>query len=300
MSSISQILKPHLKNLGGFQARRCLPHGDRQMVGPFIFFDHLGPAVFPAGKGVDVRPHPHINLATVTYLLEGELMHRDSLGTVQEIHPGAVNWMSAGTGIVHSERSPDSSRNREATLHAIQIWVALPEEHEETEPWFRHYPADNLPVWNENGVTITLVVGNAYNRASKVETVSPMFYLDVKLQANTEFILPDLYSEQAIYSITPGLSIDGETLEQHQLAILKSESKIKVSANTEARCIVFGGEPVGARYKWWNLVSSRPERIEQAKTDWKEGKFAQVPKEGEFIPLPSEDSTEYSKPQALS
>ncbi|MGB3638925.1 MAG: pirin family protein [Rivularia sp. (in: cyanobacteria)] len=300
MSKINQIIQPHLKDLGGFEARRCLPHEKRQMVGPFIFFDHLGPAVFPAGKGVDVRPHPHINLATVTYLLEGEILHRDSLGTVQEIKPGAVNWMSAGKGIVHSERSPDSFRNREATLHAIQIWVALPNEHEETEPWFRHYPKDNLPVWNENGVTITLVVGNAFNRASKVETVSPMFYLDVQLSPNTEFTLPDLYSERAIYSITPGLSIDGEALEEHQLAVLNSGSEIKISANTEARCIVFGGEPVGDRYKWWNLISSSPERIEQAKQDWKEGKFSKVPQEEEFIPLPSDDITEYSQPQPLS
>ncbi len=300
MSSINQIIQPHLKDLGGFEARRCLPHDNRQMVGPFIFFDHLGPAVFPAGKGVDVRPHPHINLATVTYLLEGEILHRDSLGTVQEIKPGAVNWMSAGKGIVHSERSPDSFRNREATLHAIQIWVALPNEYEETEPWFRHYPKDNLPVWNENGVTITLVVGNAFNRASKVETVSPMFYLDVQLSPNTQFTLPDLYSEQAIYSITPGLTVDGETLEEHQLAVLNSGSGIKISANTEARCIVLGGEPVGERYKWWNLVSSSPERIEQAKRDWKEGNFSQVPDEEEFIPLPSDDITEYSRPQPLS
>lgn len=300
MSSINQIIKPHLKDLGGFEARRCLPQDERQMVGPFIFFDHLGPAVFPAGKGVDVRPHPHINLATVTYLLEGELLHRDSLGTVQEIKPGAVNWMSAGTGIVHSERSPEESRNRDATLHAIQIWVALPNEHEETEPWFRHYPADNLPVWDENGVTITLVVGNAFNRASKVETVSPMFYLDVQLKPNTEFSLPDFFSERAVYSITPGLSVDGDSLEQHQLAVLKSGSEVKISANTDARCIVFGGEPVGDRYKWWNLVSSRAERIEQAKQDWKEGKFSKVPDEDEFIPLPSDDDTEYSRPQALS
>lgn len=300
MSNINKIIEPHLKDLGGFQARRCLPHGDRQMVGPFIFFDHLGPAIFPAGKGVDVRPHPHINLATVTYLLEGELLHRDSVGSVQEIHPGAVNWMSAGSGIVHSERSPDSSRNREATLHAIQIWVALPDEYEETEPWFRHYPADNLPVWTENGVTMTLIVGNAYNRSSKVETVSPIFYLDVQLSSNTQFFVPDFYSERAIYSITPGLSIDGEPLEQHQLAVLNSGSEVKVSANTEARCILFGGEPVGARYKWWNLVSSRLERIEQAKRDWKEGKFSKVPQETEFIPLPSDDSTELSKPQRLS
>jgi redox-sensitive bicupin YhaK (pirin superfamily) len=300
MSAINQIIKPHLKDLGGFEARRCLPHHERQMVGPFIFFDHLGPAVFPVGKGVDVRPHPHINLATVTYLLEGEILHRDSLGTVQEIKPGAVNWMSAGTGIVHSERSPDESKNREATLHAIQIWVALPNEHEETAPWFRHYPQDNLPVWDENGVTITLVVGNAFNRASKVETVSPMFYLDVQLKPNTEFTLPELYSERAIYSITPGLSVDGDSLGQHQLAVLNSKGEIKISANTGARCIVFGGEPVSDRYKWWNFVSSRPERIEQAKQDWKEGKFSKVPDEEEFIPLPADEDTEYSRPQALS
>ncbi len=249
---------------------------------------------------MDVRPHPHINLATVTYLLEGEILHRDSLGTVQEIKPGAVNWMSAGTGIVHSERSPDESKNREATLHAIQIWVALPNEHEETAPWFRHYPQDNLPVWDENGVTITLVVGNAFNRASKVETVSPMFYLDVQLKPNTEFTLPELYSERAIYSITPGLSVDGDSLGQHQLAVLNSKGEIKISANTGARCIVFGGEPVGDRYKWWNFVSSRPERIEQAKQDWKEGKFSKVPDEEEFIPLPADEDTEYSRPQALS
>ncbi|MEA5593634.1 pirin family protein [Rivularia sp. UHCC 0363] len=300
MSGINQIIQPHLKDLGGFEARRCLPNKERQMVGPFIFFDHLGPAVFPVGKGVDVRPHPHINLATVTYLLEGELLHRDSVGTVQEIQPGAVNWMSAGKGIVHSERSPDSSRNREATLHAIQIWVALPDEHEETEPWFRHYPADNLPVWDENGVKMTLIVGKAYNRASKVETVSPMFYLDVQLAANTQFTLPDLYSQRAIYSITSGLSINDQPLEQHQLAVLNSGDEVKVSANTEARCIVFGGESVGDRYKWWNFVSSSPERIEQAKRDWKEQRFSKVPQEEEFIPLPSDDITEFSKPQPLS
>ena len=300
MSGITQIIQPHLKDLGGFEARRCLPHTDRQMVGPFIFFDHLGPAVFPAGKGVDVRPHPHINLATVTYLLEGELLHRDSVGSVQEIHPGAVNWMSAGRGIVHSERSPDTSRNREATLHAIQIWVALPKEYEETEPWFRHYPADNLPVWTENGVTMKLVVGKAYNRASKVETVSPMFYLDAQLPSNTELILPALYSERAIYSITSGLSINNEPLEQHQLAVLNSSDEVKISASTEARCIIFGGEPVGDRYKWWNFVSSNLERIEQAKRDWKEQRFTKVPQETEFIPLPSDDTTEFSRPQVLS
>lgn len=300
MSSISQILEPHLKDLGGFQARRSLPHNNQQMVGSFIFFDHLGPAVFPMGKGVDVRPHPHINLATVTYMLEGELLHRDSLGSVQEIRPGAVNWMNAGRGIVHSERSPDSARNREATLHAIQIWIALPEQYEESEPWFRHYPAKDLPVWNDNGVTMTLIVGKAYNRSSPVETVSPIFYLDVQLPANTQFTLPDFYRERAIYTVTSGLQVDDKPLEQHRLAILNSDCEVQVSANTQARCIVFGGDSIGERHKWWNFISSRPERIEQAKRDWKERRFSQVPEETEFIPLPSEEEISEVKPQALS
>jgi redox-sensitive bicupin YhaK (pirin superfamily) len=287
MSTISQLLKPHIMDLGGFKARRSLPHEHCQMVGPFIFFDHLGPAAFSPGNGVDVRPHPHINLATVTYLFEGVLLHRDSLGSVQEILPGAVNWMTAGRGIVHSERSP-STRDREATLHAIQIWVALPDEHEETEPWFRHYPSEDLPVWSDNGVTMTLIAGEACDRSSPVETFSPMFYLDVLLQPDTRFAIPDNYSERAVYSVTEGLSINGEPLEQHRLAVLESGSSVEITSNTQARCIVIGGEPVGKRYKWWNFVSSRPERIEQAKQDWQEGRFGKVPGETEFIPLPGE------------
>ena len=176
MSSLIQLLTPHIQDLGGFNARRSLPNDQRMMVGPFIFFDHLGPAIFPPGKGVDVRPHPHINLATVTYLLEGALLHRDSLGTVQEIHPGAVNWMSAGKGIVHSERSPDSDRLRESTLHAIQTWVALPEEFEESEPYFSHYPAAEIPTWRENGVAIALIAGSTMGKTSPVNTLSPIIY----------------------------------------------------------------------------------------------------------------------------
>ncbi|GAB1539279.1 pirin family protein [Scytonema sp. NUACC21] len=288
MSSISQLLEPHIKDLGGFQARRSLPHDNRQMVGPFIFFDHLGPAVFSPGKGVDVRPHPHINLATVTYLFEGVLLHRDSLGCVQEIYPGAVNWMTAGRGIVHSERTPESTRNQEATLHAIQTWVALPDEYEETEPWFRHYPGQDLPIWNENGVSITLIAGKAYGRSSPVQTFSPILYLDVLLPPGTQFVLPDDYSERAIYSVTEGLSVDGEPLEQHRLAVLTSGRCVEIASKAQARCVVIGGESVGLRHKWWNFVSSRPERIEQAKRDWKEGRFGQVPEETEFIPLPED------------
>ncbi|MHC5738749.1 pirin family protein [Nostoc sp.] len=291
MSSISQIITPHIKDLGGFTARRSLPHDDRMMVGPFIFFDHLGPAIFPPGKGVDVRPHPHINLATVTYLFEGALLHQDSLGNVQEIYPGAVNWMSAGRGIVHSERSPQSDRLKESTLHAIQTWVALSEANEETEPTFRHYPIEDIPTWTENGVAIALIAGAAWGRTSPVKTLSPIIYLDLSFAPGAKLTLPADYSERAIYSVTQGLFVDGEELEQHRLAILSAKSIVTISANTQARGVVVGGEPVGDRYQWWNFVSSRQERIEQAKHDWQENRFEQVPEEKEFIPLPEDAFT---------
>ncbi|MGB8700506.1 MAG: pirin family protein [Thermosynechococcaceae cyanobacterium] len=281
-----QQLAPHLQDLGGFTARRLLPHGDRPMVGPFIFFDHLGPAAFPPHQGVDVRPHPHINLATVTYLFEGALMHRDSLGTVQEIRPGAVNWMTAGRGIVHSERSPQSERDIASTLHAIQTWVALPDEHEETEPAFHHHPADSLPRWQDNGATLTLIAGAAYGRTSPVQTFSPMLYLDLVLPANICIELPAEYSERAVYSVTSDLQLDGLPLEQHRLAVLPAGESIRISGDRDARCVVIGGESVGQRHKWWNFVSSRPERIEQAKHDWQAGRFDPVPGETERIPLP--------------
>ena len=283
-NSIRDILEPEVKDLGGFEARRVLPHPTRQMVGPFIFFDHLGPTTFAAGKGMDVRAHPHINLATVTYLFAGTLLHRDSLNVVQEIQPGAVNWMTAGRGVVHSERS---ERSHETTLHGIQTWVALPDEHEETDPWFRHYPASEIHTWQEHGVSISLIAGQAYGRTSPVQTFSPMIYLDVQLPTGTQLTLPPDYSEQAVYSVTDNLKVDGELLEPQRMLILPQQT-VTISAITDARCIVVGGEPVGKRYKWWNFVSSRPERIEQAKADWQNGQFDQVPQETEFIPLPEE------------
>ena len=286
MSSITKILNPHIQDLGGFSARRSLPHDELMMVGPFIFFDHLGPAVFPAGQGVDVRPHPHINLATVTYLFEGTLLHRDSLGYVQEILPGEVNWMTAGRGIVHSERTPQNIRDRQITLHAIQTWVALPTEKEEIEPRFHHYSAEDIPTWQENRVEITLIAGQALGQKSLVKTLSPTLYLDLLFSAEGNMILPAEYSQRAIYSVTSGILIDGEELPQHRLAILAPEKKVKISAKTNARCMVIGGEPLGVRHKWWNFVSSDPARIEQAKNDWKSGYFASVPEETEFIPLP--------------
>ncbi len=289
-NSITQIIESEVKDLGGFEVRRILPHRDRQMVGPFIFFDHLGPAVFPPGHGVDVRPHPHINLATVTYLFEGIILHRDSLNSVQEIHPGAVNWMTAGRGIVHSERTPEAVRSQESRLHGIQTWVALPQADEETEPGFFHYPAADLPTWQANGVSFKLIAGQAYGYMSPVKTFSPIVYLDVQLSPGRQFTLPSEYRDRAIYSVTAGLIVDGQPLEPHQLAILAPDTAVEVNAQTEARCIIIGGEPLGDRYKWWNFVSSRPERIEQAKQDWQADRFAKVPQEIEFIPLPENAS----------
>jgi redox-sensitive bicupin YhaK (pirin superfamily) len=285
-NSIQQLIEPHLQDLGGFQARRLLPSEAITMVGPFVFFDHLGPAVFPPGAGVDVRPHPHINLATVTYLFEGSLMHRDSVGSVQEIHPGAVNWMTAGRGIVHSERTPDMLRTQEKRLHGIQTWIALPDTHEETEPWFRHHPATDLPRWSDAGVTFVLIAGTAYGYTSPVEVFAPTLYLDIQLTEGASFTLPGDYPEQAIYSVTEGLAIDGEPLAQHRLAVLRSGISVEVTGDSASRCVVIGGNPVGVRHKWWNFVSSRLERIEQAKQDWQAGRFDAVPGETEFIPLP--------------
>jgi redox-sensitive bicupin YhaK (pirin superfamily) len=292
---IQHLIEPHVQDLGGFQARRLLPSESLTLVSPFIFFDHLGSATFPPGQGVDVRPHPHINLATVTYLFEGVLLHRDSVGSVQEIRPGAVNWMTAGRGIVHSERTPASEREKESILHGIQTWVALPDEYEETDPWFRHHPATDLPTWEEAGVSFTLIAGEAYGRKSPVQTFSPMIYLDIQLTPGSKFTLPGDYSEQAVYSVTSGLKIDGIELEQHRLAVLTPGASIEISVAVGgeaqgARCIIIGGEPVGERQKWWNFVSGRAERIEQAKQDWRSGRFGQVPDETEFIPLPDEPS----------
>lgn len=294
--TIQHQIEPHVQDLGGFQARRLLPSETLTLVGPFIFFDHLGPAVFPPGKGVDVRPHPHINLATVTYLFEGVLLHRDSVGSVQEIRPGAVNWMTAGRGIVHSERTPDAERNQESTLHGIQTWVALPDEHEETDPWFRHHPAADLPTWEENGALFTLIAGEAYDRKSPVQTFSPMIYLDIQLAPGGHFTLPSNYTEQAVYSVTEALRVDGVSVEQHRLVVLTPGASVKISADRSARCVVVGGEPVGERHKWWNFVSHRRDRIEQAKRDWQEGRFGQVPQETELIPLPEEPARREEQP----
>ncbi|MEO1208523.1 MAG: pirin family protein [Cyanobacteria bacterium J06638_20] len=286
MSPILQLIEPHTQDLGGFQVRRSLPHASQSMVGPFIFFDHIGPATFPPGKGLDVRPHPHINLATVTYLFDGAILHRDSVGSVQEIRPGAVNWMTAGRGIVHSERTPASDRPVTSPLHGIQTWIALPEAHEETEPWFKHHPTDEIPAIEDVGVSVRIIAGQAFGKASPVKVFSPMLYLDVQLEAGASLDLPAEVSERALYSITPGLQVNGAPLEPYRFAVLASDAAVTISATEASRCMVVGGDPVGDRIKWWNFVSSRPERIEQAKQDWKNNRFPRVPEETEWIPLP--------------
>lgn len=285
---LDRLIKPHVKDLGGFQVRRSLPQQDFMTVGPFIFFDHLGPATFEPGEGIDVRPHPHINLATVTYLFEGAVMHRDSLGTVQEIRPGAVNWMTAGSGIVHSERSPDHFRAQRSTLHAIQTWIALPAEKEETDPTFHHYASEALPSWEENGATIKLIAGKAKDRTSPVKTHSPTLYLDVQLQTGSRFTLSADYSERAVYALSDGLSLNTEALAPCQMAVLSAGEAVEIAASQDVRCVVVGGEPLGNRLKWWNFVTSRKERLEQARADWKAQRFDKVPGEDEFIPLPEE------------
>lgn len=282
----SQLLSPHIQDLGGFQARRLLPNPACAAVGPFVFFDHIGPAVFAPGRGLDVRPHPHINLATLTYLFEGVILHRDSLGSVQEIHPGAVNWMTAGHGIAHSERSPQRDRALESTLHGVQTWLALPVDCEEVEPSFEHYPATDIPSWRQGEVTLRLIAGQSQGYASPVKVFSPTLYLDADLPAGSQFELAADYRDRALYSVTAGLSLDDSPLPQYQLVVLPPGQPVTVAASAPSRCIVVGGEPLGERLKWWNFVSSRPERIEQAKQDWRAGRFAPVPGESEFIPLP--------------
>jgi redox-sensitive bicupin YhaK (pirin superfamily) len=275
------------RDLGGFHVRRILPSPRRRLVGPFIFFDHMGPVDFPPGQGIDVRPHPHIGLATVTYLFEGEILHRDSLGVVQPIEPGAVNWMTSGRGIAHSERTGPEQRARGGRLHGIQSWVALPREREEDEPGFQHHAAAALPVIEQPGVQMRLIAGEAYGARSPVTVASSMFYLDAALVPGAALALPGGYEERAIYLVEGAIRVDGETVTAGTMLVLDAAAAGHIQADENARLMLLGGAPLESpRHIWWNFVSSSPERIEQAKADWKAGRFARVPVETEFIPLP--------------
>ena len=286
--AIETLIVPRAVDLGEMEVRRALPSLKRQMVGPFIFFDQMGPAEFLTDQGIDVRPHPHINLATVTYLFEGSIQHRDSLGTDIGIEPGAVNWMRAGRGIVHSERSAPEKRKRAEKLFGIQTWVSLPEAMEESEPDFIHHGADELPAIEGEGVKARLIAGSAFGKASPLKTASETLYADVALARDAQMPIDATYEERAIYTIDGGIEVGGQTFGPAQLLVLRPGDPHRVRAGTDARFMLFGGEPMGGpRYIWWNFVSSRPERIEQAKEEWRQGRFDTVPgDEEDFIPLP--------------
>jgi redox-sensitive bicupin YhaK (pirin superfamily) len=288
--SIELIVEPRARDLGGFSVRRILPSTRRRMVGPFVFFDHMGPAVFPPGEGMDVRPHPHVNLATVTYLFEGVIDHRDSLGYHQEIHPGAINWMTAGSGIVHSERTPMAVRQSGQRLHGIQLWVALPAEHEEVAPAFYHHPASTIPAVEFPGVKARVLAGTAYGKTSPVKLYSPLFYVDAHLDAGAELELPSDHPERAAYIAAGSVSCGRETITEPKLLIFHAGQRVVLRATSDARVLLFGGDPLeGPRHIWWNFVSSSAERIERAKRDWAERRFPLVPgDEEEFIPLPAQ------------
>ena len=290
-NSVELVLLPRAHDVGGFEVRRALPARERQMVGPFIFVDQMGPEVLKANRGLDVAPHPHIGLATVTYLFEGELMHRDSLGIVQAIRPGDVNWMTAGRGIAHSERTPQEMRPSGSELFGIQSWVAMPKKYEEADPAFAHHGTQELPVVEGEGKRVRLIAGSLYGAQSPVRTLSEMFYADITLVEGASLSIPREHEERAAYIVEGSVELlpDDGTYGAGQLLIFKpgAEITLRATESSPARMMLLGGEPLdGARHIWWNFVSSSKERIEQAKEDWNGGRFAPVPAETEFIPLP--------------
>ncbi len=285
--ALDLVIIPRARDLGGFEVRRALPHGKRQMVGPFIFFDQMGPVQFIAGQGMDVRPHPHIGLATVTYLFDGRIMHRDSEGNALEIVPGEMNLMTAGRGIAHSERTPGNVRQTGGGMFGIQSWIALPAAHEETDPSFQHFDAASLPVVTDAGVWARVIAGKAFGQISPVGMLSPWLYAEVVLDQGASAPLDADHEERAIYLVEGEIEIAGDRFEGPRLLIFRPGDRITVRATQSARMMFLGGAALeGPRYIWWNFVSSRKERIEQAKEDWKSGRFSPVPGETEFIPLP--------------
>jgi redox-sensitive bicupin YhaK (pirin superfamily) len=284
-----RVIEGRRRDLGGFEVRRVLPAAGLQTVGPFIFFDHIGPAQLARGGGIDVRPHPHIGLATVTYLFEGAFMHRDSLGSAQVIRPGDVNWMVAGRGIVHSERTPPEQRAAPegASIHGIQTWIALPRRHEEVAPAFEHHPAKTLPKISLQGAQLCLIAGAAYGARAPASVYSPMFYLAAELAGGSEIELPAEYPERAAYVVDGEIHVDDRRYGVGQMPVFESAADARVVARMPARIMLLGGAPLdGPRHIWWNFVSSSLERIERAKLDWREQRFAPVPGDDERIPLP--------------
>ncbi|MFC5430085.1 pirin family protein [Paraburkholderia denitrificans] len=286
-SSIKVVLKPHTRDIGNLLVRHVLPALAARLVGPFIFFDHMGPATLEAGAGVDVRPHPHIGLATVTYLFDGTFMHRDSIGSQQKIVPGDVNWMTAGRGIVHSERTPQEDRAKGSTIHGIQTWVALPLDHEDADPSFFHHAAATLPEIRRNGVTLRVIAGTAFGATSPVETFSGTLYVAADFAPGSAIALEPEHEERGVYLVEGDLSIDGIPLEATTMAVLEPDETVTLASANGACVMLLGGERLeGERFIEWNFVASSREKIEAAKTAWTRQEMGQVPGETEWIPLP--------------
>lgn len=286
---ITLFIEGRARDLGSFAVRRTLPAMQRRSVGPFVFFDHMGPVSFPPGEGIDVRPHPHIGLATVTYLLEGDFVHRDSLGSEQTIRPGDVNWMVAGRGVVHSERTGAETRARGAAMHGLQTWVALPTSDEEIAPRFEHHPRATLPVVSRPGAELRVIAGTAYGARAPTGVLSPTLYVHARLDAGASLAVDDEHEERAVYAIDAPIECAGERLEPGTMAILRPGARVEIRATTgAANVMLVGGAPLdGPRHIFWNFVSSSKDRIEQAKGEWRERRFPAVPGDDvEFIPLP--------------
>ena len=301
-AQIELIIDARQKDLGGFSVRRILPYAGHRMVGPFIFFDHMGPATFAPGQGITVRPHPHINLSTVTYLFSGKIEHRDSLGNDRVIEPGAINWMTAGRGIVHSERTPPELLASGSHVNGIQCWVALPEKDEEIAPSFMHHPAPTLPEFRIDDAKIKLLLGQAFGRSSPVEIFSPLFYIDAKIPKGGKLKLPVGTQESAVYVVDGSISIAGAGVHEHAMAVGNPGVDLEIEATADAQLMIIGGEPVGHREIFWNFVSSSKARLEDAKSEWRPGprtssqRFPPIPGDDqEFIPLP-EDQTKPPSP----
>jgi len=286
-TSAFTLLKPHTRDIGGLEVRRVLPGFPHRTVGPFIFLDHMGPVAFAAGNGIDVRPHPHIGLATVTYLFEGEILHRDSLGSVQAIAPGDVNWMTAGRGIVHSERTAPELRRAGPRMHGIQTWVALPRASELAEPAFHHHPKAALPRVSAPGVELRVIAGTAFGERSPVQVFSPTLYVAAEIEAGSAFELPPEHEQRGVYVVEGEISVAGSGVPPQHLAVLEHGESVEVRAATRARAMLVGGAKTdGERFIWWNFVASSRERIEEAKRLWREQRFPRIPGETEFVPLP--------------
>jgi redox-sensitive bicupin YhaK (pirin superfamily) len=288
--SIELVVEARPRDLGGFSVRRVLPSMRRRLVGPFIFFDHMGPARMAPGEGIDVRPHPHIGLATVTYLFDGAIDHRDTLGNFQTIRPGDVNWMVAGSGIAHSERSGPEARRDGVHVHGIQSWVALPLESEEAAPRFEHHPTATIPTVTRDGATLDVIAGTAYGARSPVGVLSPTLYVHARMEAGARLRVDDAHEERAVYVVEGAVGCDGHAFAPGTMVVLRPGADVVIAAEAPARLMLVGGAKLaGARHVYWNFVSSSEARIERAKDDWRSGRFGKVPgDEVEFIPLPED------------